>query len=74
MSIQLDPQNVELLLSGPLPTLNAIEQQPELVRVVVDALQLTPGRTTEVTPEVIAPADVRAQLVDTSVVVTTEAN
>ncbi|MFN2162766.1 MAG: CdaR family protein, partial [Candidatus Promineifilaceae bacterium] len=74
MSIQLDPQNVELLLSGPLPTLNAIEQQPELVRVVVDALQLTPGRTTEVTPEVIAPADIRAQLVDTSVVVTTEAN
>ena len=74
MSIQLEPQNVELLLSGPLPTLNEIEQQPELVRVVVDALQLTPGRTTEVTPEVIAPADIRAQLVDTSVVVTTEAN
>ena len=54
--------------------MNEIELQPELVRVVVDALQLTPRRTTEVTPEVIAPADIRAQLVDTSVVVTTEAN
>lgn len=74
LTIDIEPPEVELLLSGPLPTLNQIEQQPELVRVVVDALQLSPGRTVEVTPEVIAPDDVFVQLVDTSVLVTTEPN
>lgn len=74
LTIDIEPPEVELLLSGPLPTLNQIEQQPELVRVVVDALQLSPGRTVEVTPEVIAPGDVLVQLVETSVLVTTETN
>ena len=72
LTISMEPDVVELLLSGPLPTLNEIEQDPTLVRVVIDALQLSPGRIVEVTPEVIAPGDVRVQLVDTSVLVTTE--
>lgn len=72
LTISMEPDVVELLLSGPLPTLNEIEQDPTLVRVVIDALQLSAGRIVEVTPEVIAPGDVRVQLVDTSVLVTTE--
>jgi hypothetical protein len=72
LTITLEPPDVELLLSGPLPTLNAIEAQPDLVRVVIDALQLLPGESVEVFPEVLAPPDVRAQLIDTSVLVTVE--
>ncbi len=72
LAITLDPPEVELLLSGPLPTLNEIEQNPALVRVVIDALQLSPGRTVEITPEVIAPEGILVQLIDTAVLVTTE--
>lgn len=72
LTITVEPPDVELLLSGPLPTLNAIEAQPDLVRVVIDALQLRAGESVEVFPEVLAPPDVRAQLIDTSVLVTTE--
>jgi YbbR domain-containing protein len=71
-TITLEPASVELLLSGPLPTLNQIEQEPGLVRVIIDALQLPVNRSIEVTPEVLAPEDIRVQLVDTSVLVTTE--
>jgi diadenylate cyclase len=71
-TITVEPTAVELLLSGPLPTLNQIEREPDLVRVVIDALQLTSNRSVEVTPEVVAPEDIRVQLVDTSVLVTTE--
>jgi diadenylate cyclase len=71
-TITLEPRSVELLLSGPLPTLNQIEQDPGLVRVVINALELPVNRSIEVTPQVLAPADIRVQLVDTSVLVTTE--
>jgi YbbR domain-containing protein len=73
-TITLEPSTVQLLLSGPLPTLNRIEQEPDLVQVVIDALQLTSNRSVEVTPEVLAPEDIRVRLVDTSVLVTTERN
>ena len=72
MTITLNPPDVELLLSGPLPTLNQIELEPSLVRVLIDARDLSPNRTAEVTPIVIAPEGIRVQLVDTSVQVTTE--
>ena len=73
-TITLEPSTVQLLLSGPLPTLNRIEQEPDLVQVVIDALELTSNRSVEVMPEVLAPEDIRVQLVDTSVLVTTERN
>jgi diadenylate cyclase len=73
-TITVEPNSVELLLSGPLPMLNQIEQEPDLVRVVIDALQLSSNRSVEVTPDVLAPEEVRVQLVDTSVLVTTEPN
>ncbi|MFN2121884.1 MAG: diadenylate cyclase CdaA [Candidatus Promineifilaceae bacterium] len=73
-SIEIDPPTVQLLLSGPLPTLNRIEQDPELVSVVIDALDLPSNRSVEVTPTVVAPDDIRVQLVDTSVLVTTKRN
>ena len=44
------------------------------MQVVIDALELTSNRSVEVMPEVLAPEDIRVQLVDTSVLVTTERN
>ncbi len=69
--IIIEPAVIELLLSGPLPTLNEIEAQPELVQVTIDASMLEPDSTIEIAPIVILPADVNAQLVQSVVLVTT---
>lgn len=69
--ITVDPQFIELLLTGPLPTLNQIETEPGLVRVTIDATLLEPNSSVEVSPTVILPNDVRAQLVQSSILVTT---
>lgn len=71
-TVTLEPDAVQLLLSGPLATLNEIEAKPELVRVVIDALLLQPGESLEILPEVIVPEGIRAQLIENSVLVTTE--
>ena len=72
LTVTLQPMTVQLLLSGPLATLKEIEAQPDLVRVVINALDLSPGQSVEVIPEVIKPEGIRAQLIENSVLVTTE--
>ena len=67
----LQPTAVQLLLSGPVATLNEIELSPELVRVVIDALDLLPGQSVEVIPDIIAPEGIRARMIENSVLVTT---
>jgi YbbR domain-containing protein len=53
---QLSPEAVDIILTGPLPTLNSI--QLEDVRVIVDLLDLGPG-THQILPQVIiSPTDV----------------
>ena len=47
---QLSPEVVDIILTGPLPTLNSI--QLEDVRVIVDLLDLSPG-THQIPPQVI---------------------
>ncbi|GAB4430252.1 MAG: hypothetical protein Kow0031_11060 [Anaerolineae bacterium] len=66
------PQNVDLLLSGPVPTLNEIEADPNMVRVLVDASGVRRGQSTNITPQLVAPPGVEAQLVPPSVQVTAE--
>ena len=70
--ITLQPATVQLLLSGPLPTLNRIEAEPGLVQVVIDARDAVSGQSVEITPQVIAPPDVDVQLVETAVLVSAE--
>lgn len=72
LTVTLQPTAVQLLLSGPVATLNEIEARPEIVRVVIDALDLEPGQSVEIVPEIIAPEGIRAQLIENSVLVTTE--
>jgi diadenylate cyclase len=70
LTVTLEPPDVTLLLSGPLPTLNEIEANPELVRVVIDALDLRAGQSVEVIPAVIKPQGIFVQLIENSVLVT----
>ncbi len=72
LTVTLQPTAVQLLLSGPVATLKEIEAKPEMVRVVIDALDLEPGQSVEVMPDVVAPEGIRAQLIENSVLVTTE--
>lgn len=70
VTVTIEPQEVELLLSGPLPILNEIERNPDLVRVVINGAALRPAQGEQVRPEIILPEGVRAQLINASVLVT----
>jgi YbbR domain-containing protein len=62
----LSPRSVNIIVSGPLPTLNAL--RPEDVRVIVDLLDLGSG-THQVPPVVIiAPTDVEQESIFPTVV------
>ncbi len=71
--VTVSPAQIDLLLSGPLPTLGDIEAQPQLVRVLIDATGLEANQSVEVTPTVIAPEDIQVQLVPATVLVTVPA-
>jgi YbbR domain-containing protein len=71
--ITVAPTLVDLILSGPLPTLNQIETDPDLVQVLVDAAGLE-GGDNNVTPTVIAPDNIAAQVVPPTVTVNVPAN
>jgi diadenylate cyclase len=59
----ITPESVELHLSGPLPILNSIEEEPGLVRVLLDPSELEPGAAVETVPQVVMPSGLEAQLV-----------
>jgi diadenylate cyclase len=65
------PGEVDLLISGPLPTLREIEANPELVQIVLDVSRLVPieGQSYEETPEVTAPDGIKVQLTPLTVLV-----
>ena len=71
VTVAIEPKEVELLLSGPLPILNEIERNPDLVRVVINGAALTLAQSQQARPEIILPDGVRAQLINVSVLVTT---
>lgn len=66
------PTEIDLLLSGPLPTLREIEANPDLVQIVVDVARLVPieGQSYEETPQITAPAGIQVQLTPQTVLVT----
>lgn len=72
ITVTLNPSIVELLLSGPLPVLNEIEANPDLVQVSIDATDLGRGQSIDITPTIVAPADIQAQLVPASILVIIE--
>jgi diadenylate cyclase len=72
LTITVEPRQVDLLLSGPLPVLNDIETNPNLVRTLVDVSQLRLNQTSELTPQVLIPAGIEAQLAPSTLVVKLE--
>ncbi len=57
----VSPESVRLLLNGPLPTLNEIETNPELVQVTADVTGLEPEQMTSVQVAILAPGVIEAQ-------------
>lgn len=64
------PDEVELLLTGPLATLQEIEQNPDLVRVVLEATDLAPGDSIEQRPQTIVPEGIRVQVIPSRITLT----
>jgi diadenylate cyclase len=72
-TLSLDLSTVDLVLSGPIPILDEITANPDLVRVFIDASNLenlSPGQTLTVTPRIVIPDEVTAQLVPNIIQVT----
>jgi diadenylate cyclase len=69
-AVTVEPAQVQLLISGPVPTLNDIELNPDLVQVFVAAGDLRPGESVTLVPQVVAPSDTIIQLIEQSVIVT----
>jgi hypothetical protein len=66
--LTLDPERVTLLLIGPQTILNEIENNPNLVRVAVDASDLSQaGDTAILQPVVSAPEEVEVEIVPPSI-------
>lgn len=67
-TLQLDPETVTLLLIGPQPILTEIANNPNLVRVEVDAGDLqNVGDTAVLTPQVSVPEEVEVEVVPASI-------
>lgn len=70
-TLMVTPEEVELLLSGPLATLQEIEANAELIRVVVEVVEeIASGESIMLEPRVIAPEGVRVELVPQTVTLT----
>lgn len=72
ITITVTPTEVDVILSGPLPTLNAIEDNEDLVQVTLDISDMQPGQSISRPPTVVAPDDVSTTVVPPEVMVTVE--
>ncbi len=70
-TITISPPRLTLLIEGPLPILNEIEANPDLVQVFVDVNETRRGRSIDLIPEIIAPEEVNIDIIPPSVLVTT---
>lgn len=73
-AVNVEPQTADLILSGPLPTLAQIETDPDLIQVLVGIAGLNTGESNSVVPTIIAPDEVRVQVIPSSVIVTLPPN
>ncbi len=72
-TLSFDLETIDLVLVGPIPVLDEIEANPELVRVFINATELenlSPGQTITVLLSVTKPDEVTVQLVPATVQVT----
>lgn len=68
-NLVVTPEEVEVILSGPLVTLQEIEENPDLVRVLLEEVEVSASESSEQTPRVVVPEGVRAQLIPAQVTV-----
>lgn len=70
MTVSVEPRQIDVLLSGPLPTLNEIRANLMLVQLMVDVSGLAPGQSRQVEPQYIAPEGLSVQFIPATVLVT----
>lgn len=69
----MDLSTIELVLSGPIPILEEITLNPDLVRVFIDAADLeglSPGQTMAIAPSIVLPDEISAQFIPGTIQVT----
>ena len=71
-TVSVEPRQIDVLLSGPLPTLNEIQANLELVQLMVDVSDLAPGESRQVEPQYIAPEGLSVQFIPATVLVTVD--
>ncbi|KAA3664552.1 MAG: TIGR00159 family protein [Chloroflexi bacterium] len=70
VSYLANPAEIDLLLSGPLPVLWEIENNPDLVQVMIDVSKIRPGAAQELEVQIVLPNNVQAQLIPATIRVT----
>ncbi len=70
LTATITPSEVDLLISGPLPLLNEIKDDPNLIQILVDPTDLRRGQNADLIPNLITPAGIEVQVVPPSVLVT----
>jgi YbbR domain-containing protein len=70
VTITISPAEVDVLLSGPLPLLHEIRNDPNLVQVLVDTSSLRRGQNADLMPSLVTPPNIEAQIAPPSVLVT----
>lgn len=72
ITVTLTPTEVDVILAGPLPTLNAIEDNGNLIQVTLDVSDMQAGQSVSRPPHVVAPDDISTTVVPSEVTVTAE--
>ncbi len=67
VTVSINPTKVDLLLSGPLPTLWKIETSPDLVQVYLDISSVSIGLEQEMELKTVLPEGVQAQLIPATI-------
>ena len=70
ITVTIDPPEIEMLLTGPLPLLNELKADSRLLQVQVPVNELLVGQSANLTPTVFAPKGIQVQLIPPSVLVT----
>ncbi|MFW5940361.1 MAG: diadenylate cyclase CdaA [Chloroflexota bacterium] len=75
LQVLRDPPTVDVTVNGPVPMLNQIEEDPNLLRVVIEASELADmnaGDSMTVTPQILVPEELQARIVPETITVTVQ--
>ncbi|HSM57258.1 MAG TPA: diadenylate cyclase, partial [Candidatus Sulfomarinibacteraceae bacterium] len=75
LQVLREPATVDVTVNGPVPLLNQIEEDPNLLRVVIEASELADlnaGDSVVMTPQILAPEELQARIIPETITVTVQ--